>query len=345
MNNSMNNYESRLLAEINNREEIESQIYSLKARLDSMTASSSTYPLGPQPTAIPATTMNIASQQQVSNFTEDTPAATQVDVQKLIGNLISLEQRFNSSQHNLQCLMNDFNEMRRELQFIKYTMNEDQQYPRRWNLLMLFDDVPVAPAKRSPDFTKTFTDYVVTKLNDLFPGLANKIVHSDIDNTHIYRTRKFDAKSSKQMVIVRFVSMLRRDEVFCLKKTLKDTAVVVYEHLTKANLLLLKEAQKILGDKRKAWTHYGKVLIELNGYIKTIRSSDELLYYTSKHHNMPPKQDFRYQRGEFPHFNPNTAAKSFSKGSATIDNTTSVPSTKSPDLNTHNPEAQSPKPA
>ena len=77
---------------------------------------------------------------------------------------------------------------------------------------------------------------MVDKLNTLLPTLDKEICESDIDNTHIYKTRKSDPKSSKQVVIIKFVSVLRREDCYSIKKTLKDKGVSFTEHLTKTNL-------------------------------------------------------------------------------------------------------------
>ena len=63
-----------------------------------------------------------------------------------------------------------------------------------------------------------------------------------------------------------------------MKKQLKDTVFSLTEHLTKSNLNLLKAAQKKLGNVKYAWTHYGKVLVNINGVIKSVRNYADLDY-------------------------------------------------------------------
>ena len=135
---------------------------------------------------------------------------------------------------------------------------------------------------------KKFTTYVVNKLNDLFPDIEGGVCARDIDDTHIYRTKGYDRSSHKQLVIIKFCSRLLRNDIFSQKKKLKGSGVSLTEHLTQRNLKLLKAAQSRLGSIHKAWTHYGKVLIDLDGTIKTIRDYDDLHYYlpdTYPNHN------------------------------------------------------------
>ena len=161
------------------------------------------------------------------------------------------------SNDNIKELYGNVWDLQREL-------NEQKQYIQRNNLISHgWEDVPIAPLKYSQDFAEKFTEYVVGKLNNLFPEIKGGITSKDIDDTHIYRTRTYDRNSSKQLVITRFCSRLMRNKIFSLKSKLKGTGCSITEHLTQFNLGLLKAAQKRLGDKKLAWTHYGKVLVKV----------------------------------------------------------------------------------
>ena len=153
-------------------------------------------------------------------------------------------------------------------------------YDRRNNLILHGnEDVPVMPSKPTQEDQRKFTKYVVDKVNDLLPGIEGGFSARDIDDCHIYRTKRHNPKSKKQLIIIRFCSRLVRNEIFSMKRSLKGTGVSITEHLTAANLQLLKAAQSKLGNKNKAWTHYGKVLIDLNGTIKAVHSFNDLDYY------------------------------------------------------------------
>ena len=234
------------------------------------------------------------------------PHLIPVYAQQLLSRLSIQEQKIQLSQQNIQNIVNDFSILKREVFELQETVNNDQQYNRRWNgLIHGLDDVPVAPDKPCQEFNESFTNYVINKLNELFPGLDKPITHSDIDNTHIYRTARFGPKSSKQVVIVRFISMLRRNQIFSLKKTLKDTPISLTEHLTKTNLNLYKEAKKVVGDK-KVWTHYGKILVEHRGGIKSIRNKDALYRLCGPRH--PYRETYTHSEAMYPVMSQNTGS-------------------------------------
>ena len=163
---------------------------------------------------------------------------------------------------------------------LKHEFNDQRQYDQRNNLIAHgWDDVPIAPRKHTQEYAENFTNYVVNKINQLFPDIDGGITSKDIDDTHIYRTKNNDRNSPKQLVIIRFCSRLMRNKIFSMKKNLKSTGYSITEHLTQFNLGLLKAAQKKLKNKKLAWTHYGKVLIQVDNHIQAIRDHDELEYY------------------------------------------------------------------
>ena len=173
---------------------------------------------------------------------------------------------------------NNIDDLYAQLDNIRDGLNEQKQYDQRNNLIGHgWDDVPIAPQKPTQEFAEKFTDYVVDKLNTLFPNIIEGgITPRDIDDTHIYRTRKSKRESHKQLVIIRFCSRLLRNKIFSRKKELRNTGFSITEHLTSFNLGLLKEAQYRLGDARKAWTHYGKVLMNIGDVIKSAKNYYEL---------------------------------------------------------------------
>lgn len=78
-------------------------------------------------------------------------------------------------------------------------------------------------------------------------GMKVKCSHWEINN--IYRIgKRNDSNTRPRIVVVSFGSMLKRNEVYHARKSLKDTGVFVNENLTKkANSLL-----------RVAWKKYGR---------------------------------------------------------------------------------------
>ena len=182
-----------------------------------------------------------------------------------------LREDFQGSQENLNDLYNEVDQ-------VKWELNNQKQYNQRNNLIAhKWEDVPIAPSKPTQEEDDKFTEYVVEKMNGLFPGID--LTARDIDDTHILRTRKSDPKSHKQLVIIRLCSRLMRNKIFSRKSELKKYGYSLTEHLTAFNLGLLKEAQKRVGFK-SAWTHYGKVLILTNGSIKAVRGYKDLDKFT-----------------------------------------------------------------
>ena len=220
---------------------------------------------------------NYYPQYSVPGMPVSQQIAPHPSVSTLQAELSSLQERFSASEKNLNSIYEDVEDL-------KVRMNDRDQYDRRNNgILHGLTDVPIMPRKPTQEDTKKFTKYVVDKLNELFPGIEGGISARDIDDTHIFRTRRNRPNSHAQLVIIRFCSRLLRNEIFSQKKLLKNTDCSLTEHLTKFNLELLKAAQKRVGNVKKVWTHYGKVLIDLNGTIKSIHNYDDLEYYTANY--------------------------------------------------------------
>ena len=327
----MNNFERRLQAEMNTREGISSEINNIRSQIETMTTTHATYNTSMQyssqarlPNPNPSTSYLTSTQVQYQARTPNPHQYTQAGmpqsnyaysnmiptpihpqsthnqalIQQLLSRLNDQELMFQQSQKNIADIKRDFFDMKKEIINLKDTVNDGQQYYRRWNVLAHgFDDVPIAPAKPSQEYNEKFVTYIINKLNELFPDLPNPITHSDIDNAHIYKTRRFGRNSSKQVVIIRFVSMLRRNQIFSMKKTLKDTPISLTEHLTKSNLILYKEVQKKMGD-RKVWTSYGKVLVEHQGSIKSVRNMEALHQLIAP--RRPHYEQYQYDASMYP---------------------------------------------
>ena len=292
----------RLTAEIGNRNQMFNELSNIRSMVTTMATSScaqstpATLNYGPQ---------GITPRYQIPGNFNDSPnnfsdPATRIptppNLHEILLQLNSLEQRYMNSQRTLYAMQQEVNNLKQDVVTIKDTQNKDRQYSQRYSILIKgLDDVPIAPKKPTRDYKDKFTQYVIDKLNTLLPNLENEVVKSDIDNTHVYRTKKLDPKGSKQIVIVKFVSVLRRDELYSIKKSLKDTGVSMTEHLTKTNLAIYRAAQNAAPDYKKVWTHYGTTLVELNGSIRSIRSMEDVERLLN-----PPSEQFQYRRKQFP---------------------------------------------
>ena len=254
---------SRLNAELNNRNGILDEFSHLRAVITSTMVTPSfggaVASYGhPNPHHQIQGTANVTN-----NFVNPAPAPPGMspvvptpNPRQLLSQLNSLEQRYTDSQRVLYALQDEVNNIKMDIVDIKSKQNEERQYNQKYSIISHgWDDVPVAPKKPTREYRKAYTTYVEDKLNTLLQSnLERDIVESDIDNTHIYRTKKnFDPNSSKQLVIIKFVSVLRRDDVYSNKKILKDKNVSLTEHLTKTNLFIYKAAQKAVSDIKKSF--------------------------------------------------------------------------------------------
>ena len=238
----------------------------MSATMDGTTNNGNPTQLPPNPLIYPAPQMVYpAPRFQVPAYQQPPQQINLVtQVNLLNGKLQSLQQEFNKSNNNINDLYDDLGRLRNEL-------NEQRQYDQRNNL--------IAHGWDDQEYAEEFTKYVVDKLNKLFPDIEGGISDRDIDDTHIYHTKSSVRDSPKQLVIIRFCSRLMRNKIFSIKKGLKNTGFSITEHLTQYNLKLLKAAQKRLGDAKRAWTHYGKVIINHDGVIKSVRNFGQLDYY------------------------------------------------------------------
>ena len=302
MKDKLNGFDSRLQAETQTREAVQGRIDAVQSQLEQLartinqsaptttpTMSFSNYNNGntfPHNTNLNAIHSNQPPPSIPLNYHQTPVPNMQLTAPQLVNPMVQiswlrnemtlLQKQYSESEKNL-------NEMYDELQNVKENMNDRDQYDRRNNAIVHgLKDVPVMPLKPKQEDQRKFTQYIVRKMNELFPNIEGGLTARDIDDTHIYRTKRSVRDSQNQLVIIRFCSRLVRNEIFSMKKNLKDTGISITEHLTAYNLNLLKAAQKRMGDKRMAWTHYGKVLIDLNGKIKSIRNYDDLDYFTSR---------------------------------------------------------------
>ena len=280
----------RLSSEINARSNIQSGMSSLQSEIDKLKLSATTSAILPNATMPPVMSnagypaqppgflnpMAFHTNQMNSNrfpspiLHQPIHQINPAEINRLNDKLHQLIRQFEESNNNIKNLYDD-------IWYLKREVNDQRQYLQRNNVIAHgFEDVPIAPRKHSQEFAEEFTEYVVGKLNTLFPEIEGGISKKDIDDTHIYRTRTSVRNSPKQLVIIRFCSRLMRNNIFSRKSSLKSTGISLTEHLTQFNLKLLKEAQKRLKDKNRAWTHYGKVLISIDGGIKSVRDFDEL---------------------------------------------------------------------
>ena len=284
----------KLKHEIDVRNKVEEGMVRIQTEIDQLKHSSVTTSTTP---VLSSTSMNnaeLSSQsppnpvmypapQMVFPVPRFQPPAFQQPMQQMntLAQINCLNAHLQSLKQELFVSNNNINDLYEQIGRIRDELNEQKQYDQRNNLIVHgWDDVPISPRKPTQEHSEIFTNYVVAKLNFLFPDIKGGISDRDIDDAHIYRTKSSNRSSSKQLVIIRFCSRLIRNKIFSMKKCLKGTGFSITEHLTQSNLKLLKAAQKRLGNVKYAWTHYGKIIINLDGVIKSVHNFNELDYLT-----------------------------------------------------------------
>ena len=138
-------------------------------------------------------------------------------------------------------------------------INQLNQYLRLNNLL--FHHMVNIPENL---YGTAFSIEMANWINANIPALpSGPLNYWEIDAAHIQRkVTDRNSNHTKYVVIVRFVSRNRRNEVFFAKKQLLESGsyVTITEQLTAENLDLLNEARKKVGFT-DAWSNQGKIFI------------------------------------------------------------------------------------
>ena len=125
-------------------------------------------------------------------------------------------------------------------------LDDHDQYSRSNSLKIRgLNDIPVKT------YGLQFSEYVIRKLKELFPNIADKLKIEDIDVSHPLPTRN----NQKSCIIIKFVRRDIKNLVFFEKKELKKSPLKlsITEHLTAKNLWLLDEVRSMVGFKN-AWS-------------------------------------------------------------------------------------------
>lgn len=112
---------------------------------------------------------------------------------------------------------------------------------------------------------------ILSLLNE---GMKVECSHWEINN--IYRIgKRNDSNTRPRIVVVSFGSMLKRNEVYHARKSLKDTGVFVNENLTKKANSLLRVAWKKYG-RQAAWSNNGRIFVKRGNTVKIVREETDL---------------------------------------------------------------------
>ena len=149
---------------------------------------------------------------------------------------------------------------------------DDHDQNSRKNSLIInkLDDIP------SKTYGLEFSKYVIRKLKELLPSIADKISVEDIDVSHPLPPTKVK-KSTR--VICKFVRRDIKNLVFYAKRDLKGSPlkITIAEHLSSFNLWLLEQVRTLV-PFRNTWTSQCVVFALVNGRKVAIKSQRDLNY-------------------------------------------------------------------
>lgn len=166
-------------------------------------------------------------------------------------------------------VFNFFEVMNNRFFDIEQKVDENQQYSRR-NCLLLHG----VPEMADEDATKVALQVFKEKL-----GVT--IEESQIDRAHRIGNKKKKrtvanaVKEGTRPIIIKFVSYGPRNQVFSVKRKLKNSNIVITESLTKMRLELLKCARVKYGMKN-VYTLDGRINVVINQHKYTVLTKKEL---------------------------------------------------------------------
>ena len=181
-----------------------------------------------------------------------------------------------TAHESIAALENKVSYLDTTLHELKSEANETEVWLKEWNILIHgLKDIPRRPTDRGAVNNYEFhvIEYVCNKLNSLLGSkLYRRIVPGDIERAHkLYQ----GDKTSNPVIVVRFVRRVVRNNIFFNRKWLKNTRVLITDHLTKSNRELFYKAKEQLG-RQNVWTTLGVVKAKVNGQYYEIRSQFDL---------------------------------------------------------------------
>ncbi|CAG9815558.1 unnamed protein product [Phaedon cochleariae] len=116
---------------------------------------------------------------------------------------------------------------------------------------------------------------LTTVLSIINNGLKVKCLPSDINN--VFRVGKIKNETPKptRPIVIDFISYMKRNEIFQIKKSIKGSGIYINENLTSARYKLLGQAKEKYG-KQEVWSQGGRVCVKQNGTIRMIKNVEDL---------------------------------------------------------------------
>ena len=158
--------------------------------------------------------------------------------------------------------------LRGEIKVLKDAVDRNEQVSRSSNLLL----------HGVPEEINEVTDDICCRI--ISEKLNIEISVNDIARSHRLGAVKSQMSTRKSKpyarpIIVKFVNLRKRLEVFRSKRYLKGSNIIITENLTKKRYDLYREAMTKLG-KGNVWTSDGKILSKSGNSIIVISSPDDL---------------------------------------------------------------------
>ena len=156
-------------------------------------------------------------------------------------------------------------------------LDDQDQYGKKNSLIInKLEDIP------AKTYGLAFSKYVLNKLQQLLPSIADKIRIEDIDVSHPLP----NTKKNKTRVIVKFVRRDIKNLVFFAKRELKNCPlkVTITEHLSQYNLWLLEKAREMV-PFRDTWTSQCVVYALVHGKKVSIKGTNDLDFIYDKINN------------------------------------------------------------
>ncbi|CAH1098821.1 unnamed protein product [Psylliodes chrysocephalus] len=150
-----------------------------------------------------------------------------------------------------------------ELKFISKKLDDMETFQRR--KILRFDGI-------GENDNENLMSIMINILNN-----SMKVKCSSSDICNLYRQGKLIRGSNNaRIVVIEFVSLLKKNEILKARKELKQTKIFVYEDLTKCKYALLKKAKKLYGQEH-VWSFGGNIFAKIDNQIKKLESKDYLL--------------------------------------------------------------------
>ena len=207
------------------------------------------------------------------------PSTTKVQIQKpdssnsslsLADEIAELKKEIIASNASIIELQDGCSKSAAKLSDHEERLHHHDQYSRLNSLFIKgLLDIP------SKTYGLEFSKYVLKKLQEILPSIADKIKIDDIDASHPMSSDR----DNKSCVIVKFVRRDIRNLVFFQKRELKKLPykVVIVEHLTGRNLWYLKEARSIVGF-HNVWSSQCVVYALVHDKKISVRCNKDLMF-------------------------------------------------------------------